>query len=95
MSQERVIVLIPKFVIRRLRCHCHDVLMRLYSEANIPSMTIVEKANFFETKVDKCCSCECPDRYETTRLQKEDLEGFLRFQMYGLGCKKIFDSAEV
>ena len=84
----RVILFIPKFVYDEIKVgfckhnsdklfiHVHDLI----TCDLIPYMTIIEEPNFYSGKVDRCCKCDCDNRYKYFRVRKEEIEDFITTQ---------------
>ena len=72
---QRVIILIPKETYNKICADCVDEhIWHLLSSQKIPNITIIEKPNFYTGKIDRCCPCECSDRYEHFRVRKNEIE---------------------
>jgi hypothetical protein len=87
----RTIVLIPKYVMNKIGyCNCPDFILELaITQQSIPSMTIVEKENFFTVRMNRCCPCDCPDKISFYKVRKENIDEFLEKQLEE--CVKVFD----
>ena len=43
-------------------------------------MSIIENPNWYAGKMDRCCSCDCDNRYQYFRVHKDEIEGFITTQ---------------
>ena len=84
----RVIVFIPKFVYDEIKVefciHNSDKLFthiyELIAFDSIPHIIIIEEPNFYSGKVDRCCKCDCDNRYEYFRVHKDEIDDFITTQ---------------
>lgn len=77
LKNDRVICMVPREVLSGLECTRLECVGKLTRDKKIPHMYIFEMENYFVVKLDKCCPCECSDRYHQWKLEKDELRGFL------------------
>lgn len=84
----RIIILIPKEVYDKIKVNfCNHHSGKLYTHItelitcqSIPYMSIIENPNWYAGKMDRCCSCDCDNRYQYFRVHKDEIEGFITTQ---------------
>lgn len=89
-NKMRTITLVPKPVIDTL-CPCvpPSYISKLIDDEKIPYMRIIELENFFIMRMDRCCPCDCNDRYQVKKIKKEEIDEFINTQLKG--CVKVCD----
>jgi hypothetical protein len=88
----RFILLVPKHVIDTLchPCNTIDNILELCGDNKIPTITIVERDNFFTGVIDRCCPCDCKGRISRFKIEKQDIDEFIQNQLEK--CVKVLDS---
>jgi hypothetical protein len=64
-------------------------ISKLIDDEKIPYMRIIELENFFIMRMDRCCPCDCNDRYQVKKIKKEEIDEFINTQLKG--CVKVCD----
>ena len=44
-------------------------------------MSLIENPNFYIGRMDRCCPCQCDDRYENFKVRKDEIDNFINTQI--------------